>query len=167
MFKHTTQEPRTQATQVEDPFHTRFGSHLPRELREEASGMTWSLFSAIYAPHADIRINRLDSIPGRGGTQHFTAELTFLSKTEPPFTAGHTIDTMGTASACTHLLADAGRHVEIHAFHQVELFEATATFVKVAHQTADRRTAWAMGFGPTPAASIAAALSSGAQRIYG
>ena len=162
MLKHTTQ-----VLQTDDPFHARFGSHLPRELRAEADGMTWSLFSATYAPHADIRITRLDCTPGRGGTQHFSAELTFLSKTEPPLTAEHTIDAMGTASACTHLLADAGRHVEIHAFHQVELFEATATFVKVGHQTADRRTAWAMGFGPTPATSIAAALASGAQRIYG
>ena len=89
------------------------------------------------------------------------------SKTEQPITSTHDITAMGPTSAASHLLADAGRHVEILAFHQTELFEATITFVKVAHQNNENRTAWAMGFGATNEASIAAALASGAQRIYG
>ena len=74
---------------------------------------------------------------------------------------------MGPTSAASHLLADAGRHVEILAFHQTELFESTVTFVLVSHQNNENRRAWALGFGSTPEASIAAALASGAQRIYG
>ncbi|WIM70701.1 acetyl-CoA acetyltransferase [Corynebacterium suedekumii] len=170
MFNSTaTHTPSTTGTRIDDPFRLRFGSthRLPRGLREEAAGMSWSLFIATYAPAADIRITGLETTPGRGGRNTYTAELTHLSKTEPPFTESREISAMGVASACTHLLADAGRHVEILAFHQFPIFEATVTFVRLAHQTHDSRTGWAMGFGGTPEASIAAALSSGAQRIHG
>ena len=153
----------------QDPFTTRFGNgnRLPRGMREEAAGMAWPLFIATYAPAADIRISHMEASRGRGGQQHYTAEMIRTSKTEQPITSTHDITAMGPTSAASHLLADAGRHVEIMAFHQTELYEATITFVKVAHQNNENRTAWAMGFGATNDASIAAALASGAQRIYG
>ncbi len=153
----------------QDPFTTRFGNdhRLPRGMRDEAAGMAWPLFIATYAPAADIRISHMEATRGRGGQQHFTAEMVRTSKTEQPITSTHDITAMGPTSAASHLLADAGRHVEIMAFHQTELYEATITFVKVAHQNNEKRTAWAMGFGATGEASIAAALASGAQRIYG
>lgn len=172
MFQNTTSLTVTTHTSTDtdqDPFSTRFGSdhRLPRGLREESAGMSWPLFTAIYAPAADIRVTRLDTTRGRGGRQHYNAELTRTSKTTQPVTETHDITAMGPASAVTHLLADAGRHVEILSFHQTELFEATVTFVKVAHQHNENRQCWAIGFGPTPETSIASALSSGAQRIYG
>lgn len=153
----------------QDPFTARFGNdhRLPRGMRDEAAGMAWPLFIATYAPAADIRISHMEASRGRGGQQHYTAEMIRTSKTEQPVTTTHDITAMGPTSAASHLLADAGRHVEILAFHQTELFEATVTFVKVAHQTNENRTAWAMGFGATNEASIAAALASAAQRIYG
>lgn len=153
----------------QDPFTARFGNdhRLPRGMRDEAAGMAWPLFIATYAPAADIRIAHLEATRGRGGQQHYTAEMIRTFKTEQPITSTHDITAMGPTSAASHLLADAGRHVEILAFHQTELFEATITFVKVAHQNNENRTAWAMGFGATNEASIAAALASGAQRIYG
>ncbi len=154
---------------AEDPFRARFGAQyrLPRGLREEARGMEWSLFAATYAPMPDLRISRLESARLRGGKFHFTAELTRTSKTEQPQTETCEITAHGPVSACTHLLADAGRHVEILSFHQFELYEATVTLLHVGHQTHHNRRAWAMGFGATPEASSAAALSSGAQLIYG
>lgn len=172
MFNNTTsaQATTTLSTDAElDPFSARFGSdhRLPRGLREESAGMSWPLFTATYAPAADIRISRMESARGRGGQQHYTAELTRTSKTAQPHTEVHEITAMGPASAVSHLLADAGRHVEILSFHQAELFEASVTFVKVAHQNNEKRQSWAIGFGPTPEASIASALASGAQRIYG
>ncbi|QGU05584.1 acetyl-CoA acetyltransferase [Corynebacterium comes] len=160
---------QTSADTAQDPFSTRFGAEhrLPQGLRDEAAGMSWPLFTATFAPAADLRITRLESTRGRGGQQHYTAELTRTSKTEQPSTEIRDITAMGPASAVSHLLADAGRHVEILSFHQTELFEATVTFVKVAHQSNGNRRSWAIGFGPTPESSIAAALASGAQRIYG
>ena len=113
--------------------------------------MAWPLFIATYAPAADIRISHMEASRGRGGQQHYTAEMIRTSKTEQPITSTHDITAMGPTSAVSHLLADAGRHVEILAFHQ----------------TNENRTAWAMGFGATNEASIAAALASAAQRIYG
>ncbi|AGF73473.1 hypothetical protein [Corynebacterium halotolerans] len=154
---------------AEDPFRARFGAdhRLPRGLREEARGMEWSLFAATYAPMPELRISRLESARMRGGEYRFTAELTRTSKTAQPHAETREITAAGPVSACTHLLADAGRHVEILSFHQSELYEATVTFLHVGHQTHHRRRAWAMGFGASPEASAAAALSSGAQLIYG
>lgn len=159
----------TSADTAQDPLSTRFGAdhRLPHDLRDEAAGMSWPLFTATYAPAADIRVTRMASTHGRGGQQHYTAELTRTSKTTQPVTENREITAMGPASAVSHLLADAGRHVEILSFHQTELFEATVTFVKVAHQHNENRQSWAIGFGPTPESSIASALASGAQRIYG
>lgn len=172
MFNHTTSATVTThlPTDAElDPFSARFGSdhRLPRGLRDESAGMSWPLFTATYAPAADIRVSRMESTRGRGGQQHYTAELTRTSKTAQPHTETREITAMGPASAVSHLLADAGRHVEILSFHQTELFEASVTFIKVAHQHNGKRQSWAIGFGPTPEASIASALASGAQRIYG
>lgn len=160
---------RTSADTEQDPFSSRFGAdhRLPRGLRDEAAGMSWPLFTATYAPAADIRVTGLEATRGRGGKQHYTAELTHTSKTTQPVTEMREITAMGPASAVSHLLADSGRHVEILSFHQAELFEATVTFVKVAHQHNENRRSWAIGFGPTPESSIASALASGAQRIYG
>ena len=65
------------------------------------------------------------------------------------------------------MLAEEDRYVEILEFHQFEIFEATFTAIKVAHQINERNTAWAVGFGTTSEISIASAMASGAQRIYG
>lgn len=154
---------------AEDPFRARFGSRyrLPRGLREEARGMEWSLFTATYAPTADLRITRLDPTRLRGGKYRYSAELTRASKTTQARTETCEITATGPTSACSHLLAEAGRAVEILAFHQFELYEATVTFLHVGHQHDHNRHSWAMGFGATPEASVAAALSSGSQIIYG
>lgn len=165
----TPDQPSASRVFADDPFRARFGAdyRLPRGLREEARGMEWPLFTATYAPMPDLRISRLEASRLRGGKFQFTAELTRTSKTEQPQTETREITAHGPVSACTHLLADAGRHVEILAFHQVELYEATVTFLHVGHQTHHNRRAWTMGFGASPEASVAAALSSGAQLIYG
>ncbi len=154
---------------AEDPFRARFGSRhrLPRGLREEARGMGWSLFTATYAPTADLRITRLDSTRLRGGRHHYSADLTRTPKTAQAQTESCEITATGPTSACSHLLADAGRPVEILAFHQFDLYEATVTFLHVGHQHDHNRHSWAMGFGANPETSVAAALSSGAQIIYG
>lgn len=171
MFDHTSiatplrhQEHQTTA----DPFESRFGAghRLPMGLREEAAGMSWSLFTATYCPTPATRIAHLDATRLRAGRYRFHAELVTYSKTNSPHTLTEEITCTGPVAACTHLLANAGRYVEILTFRQHQIFEATVTFVEVAHQHDHLRTAWAVGFGSTPAASAAAALSSGAHRIH-
>lgn len=152
-----------------DPFQIRFDTsrRLPRELRNEAMGMSWSLFTATYAPTATVRISDIESAPANWCYNSYRAEVTTTSKTEPPTTTHREVTASGPAHAFAAMLAEEGRYVEILEFHQFELFEATFTAMKVAHHIDARRTAWAIGFGATSETSIAAAMSSGAQRIYG
>ena len=171
MFEHngTTTTQQTRQLAFSDPFENRFGEghRLPRGLREEAADMSWSLFTATYCPSPATRITQLESTRLRAGKFHFRGELVTHSKTDTPRHTSADITATGPVSACTHMLADAGRYVEILTFRQTRLFEATVTFVEVAHQHDHTRTAWAVGFGSTTESSVAAALSSGAQRIHG
>ncbi len=153
-------EPRIYA---DDPFRARFGFQLPRGLREEAHGMEWRTFTSTYAPTGNLRINNLDSDSRRGGMFHYTATLIENSNGERTSTDAEIMAT-GPISACTNLLADAGRRVEILEFHQFDIFEATVTFIYAENN--NRRT-WAMGFGGTAEHSAAAAMSSAAHLIYG
>lgn len=159
----------TSATSTADPLEQRFGAghQLPRGLREEAAGMSWALFSAVYCPSPKIRVSHLESEKLRGGTFRFTGEITEVSKTRAPQSHTLEVEATGAVSALTHMLAANGRYVEILTFRQKQIFEATVTFVEVAHQNNHRRTAWAVGFGPTAESSTAAALTSGAYRIHG
>ena len=64
---NTTFATQAQTTQTRtdelDPFQLRFESprRLPRELREEAMGMSWSLFTATYAPTPTLRISDIET----------------------------------------------------------------------------------------------------------
>lgn len=169
----TQQAPGAQTQQIQtaerDPFQIRFDSErrLPRELREEAMGMSWSLFSATYAPTPTVKISGIESRREHWCYTTYSADLTRTSKTSAPETTHHEVTASGPAHAFSAMLAEEGRHVEILEFHQFQLHEATFTAIKVAHQINERRTAWAVGFGATSESSIASAMASGAQRIYG
>ena len=160
------QTPAQKATPERDPFQIRFDSsrRLPRELREEAMGMSWKLFSATYAPMPTVKISDIEARRDHWCYTTYSANITRTSKTFPPETTHHEVTTSGPAHAFGAMLADEGRYVE---FHQFTLHEATFTAIKVAHQINERNTAWAVGFGATSETSIAAAMASGAQRIYG
>lgn len=167
----TTQNnaPQRARTEERDPFQIRFDSQrrLPRELRQEAMGMSWTLFSATYAPTPTVKIADIEARRYHWCYTTYSANITRTSKTFPPETTHHEVFTSGPAQAFGAMLADAGRYVEILEFHQFTLHEATFTAIKVAHQINERDTAWAIGFGATSETSIAAAMASGAQRIYG
>lgn len=153
-------EPRIYA---DDPFRARFGHQLPRGLREEARGMEWRTFTTTYAPTGNLRISNLESEARRGGMFHFNATLINNCQGERTTTDAHIMAT-GPVSACTNLLADAGRRVEILEFHQFDIFEATVTFIYTCNNVS--RT-WAMGFGGNPEQSAASAMSSAAHLLYG
>ncbi|MFP7365981.1 acetyl-CoA acetyltransferase [Corynebacterium callunae] len=146
-----------------DPFQERFGHQLPRGLREEAHGMEWRTFINNYAPMGNLRINNLESQALRGGLFRFNATMITNSEQHRSTIDAEIIAT-GPVSACTNLLADAGRRIEILEFHQFDIFEATVTFIYTCNNV--HRT-WAMGFGGTPEHSAAAAMSSAAHLIYG
>lgn len=168
--QHTQQTHTTTTPQRElDPLQIRFETtrRLPRELRDEAMGMSWSLFTATYAPTPTLRIADIETAPANWCYNSYRAELTKTSKTNAPHTWTEEVTASGPAHAFAAMLATEGRYIEILEFHQFEIFEATFTAIKVAHQINEHDTAWAIGFGPTAEASVAAAMSSGAQRIYG
>lgn len=164
----TTQQ-STQPNETLDPFQLRYDTprRLPRELREEAMGMTWSLFTATYAPTPTVKFSDITATRENWCYTTYAADVTRTSKTFPPQTEHREVTASGPAHAFSAMLAEEGRYVEILEFHQFELFEAKFTAIKVAHQIDERNTAWAVGFGTTSEISIASAMASGAQRIYG
>lgn len=159
----------TAAPQGRDPFQIRYeiDSKLPKDLRAEAEGMDWGLFKATYAPAPTMHIGLTDIEQLNWSDHRYTAEVTHTSKTTSPATTRCEVTATGPTAAISHILNENGRYVEVLAFHQIELYEATVTCVKVGHQVNHNHSAWAVGFGQSPAHSVAAALSSGAQRIYG
>ena len=150
-------------TLSDDPFRSRFGHQLPPGLREEARGMQWRTFTATYSPASSLRIHNMESQRLRAGRFHYTATLT---STDTGCRRSENKDSiaMGPISACTNLLADAGRRVEILEFHQYEIFEATVIFIRTCDHD---KQAWAMGFGATTELAAASALSAAAERLHG
>lgn len=169
MFERTAAHTVVDLNTATDPFTARFGGghKLPHGLRQEAAGMSWSLFTATYCPTPELKISSLESERLRGGKFRFSTELTLSSKTTSPQTFQHEVTASGAVCALSHLLAEHNRYVEVLTFRQHRLFEATVTFVEVAHQLNHHHRAWAVGFGPTPELSAGHALTSGAQRIHG
>ncbi|HZK32644.1 MAG TPA: acetyl-CoA acetyltransferase, partial [Corynebacterium sp.] len=124
----------------------------------------WHTFSSRFSPTPSLRLHLRGSEALRGGRFRFHAELS------EPRSGRHEpqeITATGPVSACTQLLSRAGRGLEIITFRQVELHEATATFILAHHPHHHERRRWAFGFGATPDASIASAMSAAAQRIHG
>lgn len=159
---HTIPSP-TQSL-LDDPFQQRYRLRpLPRGLREEAAGMSWNLFRATYSPEAELTITALDEERVSYREFRYTLRATHRSKTQPLRHSRHQHLASGPAAACSALLAEQGRPVEILRFHQHALFEATATFILGHH---GNRTAWAMGLGATPEQSLAQALSCAAARLH-
>ncbi|MCK7664268.1 DUF3806 domain-containing protein [Corynebacterium sp. CCM 9185] len=149
---------------TDDPFRARFGQNLPAGLREEAAGMDWRTFTDVYCPTPDLRIDNLSHTLLRDHRRRFSATLTSSRPGRGGVThTNHEIIAMGAISACTNLLADAGRRVEILTFRQRDIFNGTAVFLEVC----DNNTrCWVLGFGGTPDAAIATAMSRAAHRLH-
>jgi hypothetical protein len=172
MFTPSAQRTRPTQTRTLDPLEERFGQghRLPLPLRKDLAALDvgfadWHAFSSHFSPAPSLRLQLTGAEPLRGGRFRFIAEMTH------PAASGrggdHEIVATGPVSACTQLLSRAGRGLEILTFRQVELHEATATFVLAHHPHHHERAMWAFGFGATPQTSIASAMSAAAQRIHG
>ncbi|MGV0408276.1 hypothetical protein ACUY3S_02005 [Corynebacterium resistens] len=155
-------EKRRQRTRTfaEDPFRARFGVRLPSGMREEARGMEWKKFIQTYAP-STVRVEYLRSERLRAGRHEFHMSMTGL-RADGQGTAVD-ITAMGACSAISEVLADHAMPVEILEFHQLEIFEATVTFIYTVHKS---QRAWAIGFGADRDLSIANALCAAAGKLH-
>ncbi|AKK04009.1 hypothetical protein [Corynebacterium epidermidicanis] len=157
------QTTHTTPTLTGDPFEARFGHRLPRGLRAQAFGLQWRTFMETFAPGGDLRLSNIHEEKGEGGKRRYFAQLTD-TRGGRRIISGREQSAFGPARACTEMLWELGRPVEIISFHQCEIFEATVTFIYAGHLG---KEVWAVGFGPDNNNSVAAALSNAAHRLHG
>lgn len=142
------------------------GIPLPRELREDASTMSWSTFTATYAPTSGpVRLGQWECADGerrasRLGPQPRTFRAT-LGLGDRIETA--TATATGPVAALTAMLYDHGIAVETLRFHQLRSDDTTATFIR---GTDGCRAEWAMGWAKDPTQSALRAVIACANRLY-
>jgi hypothetical protein len=141
------------------------GIALPRGLREDADTMSWSTFTATYAPSAGLlrlghwHCTDTDRRATRLGTRTFQATLALGDRTETA-----TATATGPVAALTAMLYEHGVSVEMLRFHQLQSDDTTATFIQ---GTDGCRAEWAMGYSEDPTQSALSAVIACANRLYG
>jgi hypothetical protein len=141
------------------------GMPLPRGLREDADAMSWSTFTATYAPGSGpLRLGQwhcadTGRFATRLGPRTFQATLALGNRIE---TATATAN--GPIAALTAMLHERGVAVEMLQFHQLQSHNTTATFVQ---GTDGARAAWAMGCSEDSTQSALSAVIACANRLYG
>ena len=140
------------------------GVPLPRGLREDADAMSWSTFTATYAPNSGpLRLGQWqcadDGRPAtRLGPRTFQATLSLGERIE---TATATAN--GPVAALTAMLHEHGVAIEMLKFHQLHSDDTTATFIQ---GTDGNRAEWAMGYSEDPTQSALSAVIACANRLY-
>jgi hypothetical protein len=149
-----------------EPSTLRFdGIPLPRGLREDADTMSWSTFTATYAPSAGpLRLGRWECADTerpatRLGPRTFRATLEFGDHNETA-----TATATGPVAALTAMLYDHGIAVEMLRFHQLRSEDTTATFIQGSDGC---RAEWAMGCADDATQSALHAVIACANRLYG
>lgn len=143
----------------DDPFSRRFGAPLPRDLRAQAQGLSWTEFTQRFAPTGGpFRLGSWDAAGRGAGCADYTATLA-IGDTITSASATAT----GPIAALTSMLYDAGFQIEILSFHQQHTTAGTATFVLCEHD-GDRR--WATAFGDDGISSSLAAIITGANLLH-
>jgi hypothetical protein len=139
------------------------GTSLPRGLREDANRMSWSAFTATYAPSGGpLRLGHwecTDPATRRGPQPRtFRATLGLGDRIETA-----TASATGPIAALTAMLYDHGMAVEMLRFHQLRSDDQTATFIQ---GTDGCRAEWAMGLSDDPTQSALSAVIACANRLY-
>ena len=140
------------------------GVPLPRGLREDADAMSWSTFTATYAPSCGpLRLGQWHCTDAgrpatRLGPRTFQATLALGDRIE---TATATAN--GPVAALTAMLHEHGVAVEMLKFHQLQFEDTTATFIQ---GTDGCRAEWAMGYSDDPTHSALSAVIACANRLY-
>ncbi len=138
------------------------GISLPRGLREDANSMSWSTFTATYAPSVGpLRLGHWECTDpaARLGPQPRTFRAT-LGLGDRIETA--TATATGPVAALTAMLYEHGIAVEMLRFHQLQSHNQTATFI---HGTDGCRAEWAMGVSEDPTQSALSAVVACANRL--
>ncbi|HEY5852724.1 MAG TPA: 2-isopropylmalate synthase [Aldersonia sp.] len=140
-------------TTTTDPFAARYGRPMPRGLRAEAAGLSWSEFVETYGPSGPARLGSWSSSSLGAGRHRFEATLTFGDRTRHFATVA-----TGPISALSAMLHDAGHALEILSFHQIDTGEGIATFV---HCERNERRRWAIAIGADgPDSALRAAIAA-------
>ncbi len=140
------------------------GVPLPRGLREDADTMSWSTFTATYAPSSGpLRLGQWHCADAgrsatRLGPRTFQATLALGDRIE---TATATAN--GPVAALTAMLHEHGVAVEMLKFHQLQSDDTTATFIQ---GTDGCRAEWAMGYSHDATQSALSAVIACANRLY-
>jgi hypothetical protein len=140
------------------------GIPLPRGLREDADHMSWSTFTATYAPNTGpLRLGHWHCTDAgrpatRLGPRTFQATLALGDRIE---TATATAN--GPVAALTAMLYEHGVAVEMLRFHQLHSVDTTATLIQ---GTDGSRAEWAMGCSQDPTQSALSAVVACANRLY-
>ena len=145
------------------PHPVPLGLRLPRGLREEAGALPADVFRARYSPtNGPLRLRNWQCLTdGRPtGPQALGYQATLA--------VGDRIGT-STAAACgpvaalTMMLHDRGIAIELLSFHQIDVDDGIATFVRGSDGVGD---AWAMGRSDDPTESALRAIVNCANRLY-
>ncbi|MFM1722985.1 2-isopropylmalate synthase [Rhodococcus sp. PAM 2766] len=142
-----------------DPFFQRFGTHLPRDLRTQAQGLSWTEFAQRFAPTGGpVRLGSWTSEHLGAGRHTFTATLGLGDRI-----SSASATATGPIAALTSMLFDAGFQLEILSFHQQRTSEGTATFILAEH---DGERRWAMAIAEDCNASAREAIIAGANLLH-
>jgi hypothetical protein len=142
------------------------GIRLPVGLREDADTMSWSTFTATYAPSAGpVRLGRWECADAERPTTRLGPQARTFRAT---LGLGDRIETAiamatGPVAALTAMLYEQGIAVEMLRFHQLRSDGRTATFIR---GTDGCRAAWAMGWSEDPTHSALCAVIACANRLY-
>lgn len=143
----------------DDPFFQRFGTHLPRDLRARAQGLSWTEFIQRFGPTGGpVRLGSWEFSDLGAGRGTYTATLA-IGDTITSATATAT----GPIAALTAMLYDAGFQLEILSFHQQRTSAGTATFVLCDH---DGERRWATAIGADCISSSLSAIIAGANLLH-
>lgn len=142
-----------------DPFFQRFGTHLPRDLRAQAQGLSWTEFAQRFSPTGGpVRLGSWTSEHLGPGRHTFTATLGLGDRI-----SSASATATGPIAALTSMLFDAGFQLEILSFHQQRTSEGTATFILAEH---DGERRWAMSIAEDCNASARDAIIAAANLLH-
>ncbi|EGD25874.1 2-isopropylmalate synthase [Rhodococcus hoagii] len=142
-----------------DPFFQRFGTHLPRDLRAQAQGLSWTEFAQRFSPTGGpVRLGSWTSEHLGAGRHTFTATLGLGDRI-----SSASATATGPIAALTSMLFDAGFQLEILSFHQQRTSEGTATFILAEH---DGERRWAMSIAEDCNASARDAIIAAANLLH-
>jgi hypothetical protein len=140
-----------------DPFYDRYRISMPLGLRSENLCAAWDDFYSEYHPSGHTTLTDWQSRPAEGGMELYSAQIVIDS-----CRYNFTVPAFGPLSALTSMLFDAGIGIEILEFHQSQLGNNFATFMRCA---SDGYALWSIAMREGSDESAVEALIAAANRF--